>query len=206
MTTARLRRSRSWRVIVPSLALAIAIHSESSFTSSPLREGVPLEILRLRETQPVGQNATLFPKSQISANYFFAQVYYLQQIKKLVAKVAKVSKVTFAGRKLVSVIIQLIYQRYSTAGEIAAAPDLPGGPPQSRGGRPRLPLPCCDRPSRPGCRGTEPTVPGHPAKSRMVAQSRPFEGMWECYKQAAFTYAPRSAVIAMVDRRGRSRA
>jgi hypothetical protein len=45
----------------------------------------------------VGQNATLFPKSQISANLFFEQPFYLGQIEKLVAIVSKVSKVTFTG-------------------------------------------------------------------------------------------------------------
>ena len=45
--------------------------------------------------EAVGQNATLFPKSQISANLFFAQPYYLRQLQKLVSKVAEVSIVTF---------------------------------------------------------------------------------------------------------------
>jgi len=48
--------------------------------------------------EAVGQNATLFPKSQISANFISAQLLYFQQMKKLVSKVAKVSKVTFSGR------------------------------------------------------------------------------------------------------------
>ncbi len=47
--------------------------------------------------ESVGQNATLFPKSQISANFIFAQVYYLRQIERLVSKVPKVSIVTFGG-------------------------------------------------------------------------------------------------------------
>ncbi|MGD0693321.1 MAG: hypothetical protein ABSB82_00540 [Terriglobia bacterium] len=97
MTTARRRSSPFWRVIVSSLALAMAIRSESSFTSSPLREGAPLRILRLRKTQRVGQNATLFPKSQISANFISAQLIYFQQIKELVSKVPKVAIVTSAG-------------------------------------------------------------------------------------------------------------
>jgi hypothetical protein len=45
--------------------------------------------------ESVGQNATLFPKSQISANLFFAQVHYLRQLEKLVSIVSKVSIVTF---------------------------------------------------------------------------------------------------------------
>jgi hypothetical protein len=47
--------------------------------------------------EAVGQNATLFPKSQISANSFFAQPYYLRQLEKLVSKVAEVSIVPFRG-------------------------------------------------------------------------------------------------------------
>ncbi|MGD0694892.1 MAG: hypothetical protein ABSB82_08550 [Terriglobia bacterium] len=45
--------------------------------------------------ESVGQNATLFPKSQLSANFIFAQTLYLRELEKLVAKVSKVSKVTF---------------------------------------------------------------------------------------------------------------
>jgi hypothetical protein len=47
--------------------------------------------------ESVGQNATLFPKSQNSANLFFAQVHYLRQLEKLVAKVSKVAIVTLSG-------------------------------------------------------------------------------------------------------------
>jgi hypothetical protein len=47
--------------------------------------------------ESVGQNATLFPKSQNSANLFFAQVHYLRELEKLVAKVSKVPIVTLGG-------------------------------------------------------------------------------------------------------------
>jgi hypothetical protein len=50
--------------------------------------------------ESVGQNATLFPKSQIPANVFSAQLLYFQQMKKLVSKVSKVTIVSFRGRKL----------------------------------------------------------------------------------------------------------
>ncbi|MGD0693849.1 MAG: hypothetical protein ABSB82_03260 [Terriglobia bacterium] len=47
--------------------------------------------------EAVGQNATLFPKSQISANFISAQALYLRYLEKLVSKVSKVSIVTFGG-------------------------------------------------------------------------------------------------------------
>jgi hypothetical protein len=59
---------------------------------------VVIEKVTLQKMEAVGQNATLFPKSQISANFISAQLLYFQQMKKLVSKVAKVSKVTFSGR------------------------------------------------------------------------------------------------------------
>jgi hypothetical protein len=46
----------------------------------------------------VGQNATLFPKSQNSASFISAQVHYLRQLEKLVSKVSKVALVTSGGR------------------------------------------------------------------------------------------------------------
>jgi hypothetical protein len=58
----------------------------------------------------VGQNATLFPKSQISANFISAQLLYFQQMKKLVSIVSKVSKVTFRARKLALFIIVISYR------------------------------------------------------------------------------------------------
>jgi hypothetical protein len=51
----------------------------------------------LQKMESVGQNATLFPKSQNSANFIFAQLYYLRQLEKLVSIVSKVSKVTFGN-------------------------------------------------------------------------------------------------------------
>lgn len=52
----------------------------------------------LQKMESMGQNATLFAKSQISANLFSAQLYYLREIEKLVAKVPKVSIVSFGGQ------------------------------------------------------------------------------------------------------------
>ena len=66
--------------------------------------------------ESVGQNATLFPKSQISANFIFAQVHYFQQIKKLVSKVSKVALVTFAGRNWPHIIYILIHRKYMDLG------------------------------------------------------------------------------------------
>jgi hypothetical protein len=50
--------------------------------------------------ESVGQNATLFPKSQISANFISAQAHYFQQMEKLVSKVSIVSIVSFGRRTL----------------------------------------------------------------------------------------------------------
>ncbi len=66
--------------------------------------------------ESVGQNATLFPKSQISANFIFAQVYYFQQIRKLVSKVSKVALVTFAGRNSPHIMCILIHEEYMDLG------------------------------------------------------------------------------------------
>ncbi len=49
--------------------------------------------------EAVGQNATLFPESQISANFISAQALYLCHLEKLVAKVSKVSIVPFSGSR-----------------------------------------------------------------------------------------------------------
>jgi hypothetical protein len=59
--------------------------------------------------ESVGQNATLFPKSQISANFIFAQLLYFQQIKKMVSIVSKVSKVTFCPEKLARITIWISF-------------------------------------------------------------------------------------------------
>jgi len=47
----------------------------------------------------VWQNAPLFSKSQISANLFFAQAFYLRYLKIFVPKVSKVTVVTSQSPK-----------------------------------------------------------------------------------------------------------
>jgi len=49
--------------------------------------------------ESVWQNAPLFPKSQIFANLFFAQTFYLRHLRIFAPKVAKVTVVTRRGRK-----------------------------------------------------------------------------------------------------------
>ncbi|MGD0697998.1 MAG: hypothetical protein ABSB82_24545 [Terriglobia bacterium] len=83
----------------------------------------------LQKIESVGQNATLFPKSQISANFIFAQPYYLQRIKKLVSKVSKVSIVTFGGawRSLFTYVANLsavLHWRLSGCTQTARTPKL----------------------------------------------------------------------------------
>jgi len=58
----------------------------------------------------VWQNAPLFPKLQISANYFFAQAFYLRQLKIFVPKVSKVTVVT-PRRPKTAVIILVVFSR-----------------------------------------------------------------------------------------------
>jgi|GEM_PF-6475836 hypothetical protein len=63
----------------------------------------------LPKMESVGQNATHFSKSQISANYFSAQLYYLLEIEKLVAKVSKVPIVSFRGQNNAYITILVLH-------------------------------------------------------------------------------------------------